>query len=60
MVGVSHFNFAAPPFEYLMLRAAPEPWQPEDSLLTVLAMFNSLQGRQAIFEQTNAQLEEVR
>lgn len=42
---------AAPP-EYLVLRAAPEPWRPEDSILTVLAMFNTLQGRQALFEQT--------
>jgi len=42
---------AAPP-EYLVLRATPEPWRPEDSILTVLAMFNTLQGRQALFEQT--------
>ena len=42
----------APPFEYLVLRATPEPWQPEDSILTVLAMFNTLQGRQGLFEQT--------
>ena len=42
---------AVPP-EYLVLRATPEPWQPEDSILTVLAMFNTLQGRQALFEQT--------
>lgn len=42
----------AAPFEYLVLRATPEPWQPEDSILTVLAMFNTLQGRQAAFEQT--------
>lgn len=42
----------APPFEYLVLRAVPEPWLPEDSILTVLAMFNTLQGRQAAFEQT--------
>jgi penicillin G amidase len=47
---------AAPSFEYLMLRTAPEPWKPEDSLLAVLAMFISLQGRQAVFEQTNQQL----
>jgi len=33
-------------------RAAPEPWRPEDTILTVLAMFNTLQGRQALFEQT--------
>ncbi len=37
----------APPFEYLVLRATPEPWHAEDSILTVLAMFNTLQGRQA-------------
>jgi len=42
---------AAPP-EYLLLRAVPQPWRPEDSILTVLAMFNTLQGRQALFEQT--------
>ena len=40
----------APPFEYLLLRTTPEPWQPEDSILTVLAMFNNLQGKQAGFE----------
>jgi len=43
---------AAPPFEYLVLRTVPEPWLPEDSILTVLAMFNTLQGRQGLFEQT--------
>ncbi len=42
---------AVPP-EYLVLRATPEPWRPEDTILTVLAMFNTLQGRQALFEQT--------
>lgn len=42
----------APPFEYLVLRTAPEPWRAEDSILTVLAMFGTLQGRQAAFEQT--------
>jgi penicillin amidase len=50
---------AAPAFEYLMLGTAPEPWKPEDSLLTVLAMFISLQGRQAVFEQTNQQLRDA-
>lgn len=42
---------AVPP-EYLVLRVAPEPWRPEDTILTVLAMFNTLQGRQALFERT--------
>lgn len=42
----------SPPFEYLVLRATPEPWRPEDAILTVLAMFNTLQGRQVLFERT--------
>jgi penicillin amidase len=42
----------APPFEYLMLRASPEAWRSEDTILTVLAMFVTLQGRQASFEQS--------
>jgi penicillin amidase len=49
---------AAPP-EYLVLRATPEPWLPEDSILTVLAMFNTLQGRQAMFEQTIGQMRDA-
>lgn len=43
---------AAPPIEYHVLRATPEPWRPEDTILTVLAMFSTLQGRQAQFEMT--------
>lgn len=42
---------AAPP-EYLLLRAQPAPWKAEDTLLTTLAMFNTLQGRQVAFEST--------
>ena len=42
----------APPFEYLVLRATPEPWRPEDAILTVLPLFNTLQGRQVLFERT--------
>ncbi|HEY0511813.1 MAG TPA: penicillin acylase family protein [Thermoanaerobaculia bacterium] len=30
------------PFEYLMLRADPAPWRPEDSILAVYAMFFEL------------------
>ena len=52
-------DLAAPPFEYLVLRAAPEPWLPEDSILTVLAMFNTLQGRQAFFEQSHGALRDT-
>jgi penicillin amidase len=49
----------APPFEYLVLSATPEPWQPEDSILTVLAMFNTLQGRQATFERSHGALRDT-
>jgi penicillin G amidase len=42
----------AAPVEYLALRTSPDPWRPEDSILTVLAMFNTLQGRQPQFEST--------
>jgi penicillin amidase len=52
-------SLAAPSFEYLLLGTRPEPWKAEDSILTVLAMFLSLQGRQAIFEQTNQQLRDA-
>lgn len=34
------------PFEYGLLRQAPKPWQPEDSLLAVLSMYLDLQGAQ--------------
>jgi penicillin amidase len=52
-------SLSAPPFEYLLLQATPEPWKPEDSILTVLAMFWTLQGRQAAFEETNQQLRDA-
>jgi penicillin amidase len=55
--GLNHL--AAPPFEYLVLRTKPEPWLPEDSILTVLAMFNTLQGRQAGFEQSHGALRDT-
>ena len=37
---------SAPPFEYLLLRSAPEPWRPEDTPLAVYAMYLDLQGQQ--------------
>jgi penicillin amidase len=40
-----------PPFEYLALRTTPEPWRPEDTVLTLYAMFLQLQddgGRREI------------
>ncbi len=33
----------ARPFEYLLLRQSPEPWEPEDSVLVVYAMYLDLQ-----------------
>ncbi|HUO95476.1 MAG TPA: penicillin acylase family protein [Steroidobacteraceae bacterium] len=36
-------SLRARPFEYLLLRSAPEPWRAEDSVLAVLAMFLQLQ-----------------
>ena len=42
----------APPFEYLLLRATPEPWRPEDSMLTAIAMYTTLQGAQWDYEKT--------
>lgn len=36
-------SLGARPWEYLLLRAEPEPWRPEDSVLVVLTMFVDLQ-----------------
>ncbi len=43
---------AAEPFEYLALRLTPEPWTPEDSMLTLIAMSVTLQGSQWEYERT--------
>jgi penicillin amidase len=45
-------SLGASPIEYHVLRVTPELWKTEDTILTVLAMFNTLQGRQAQFEAT--------
>lgn len=50
---------AAQPFEYVLLRTSPAPWTPEDSLLTILAMFHTLQGRQLPFEMTLGTMHDV-
>jgi len=34
----------AAPFEYALLRSAPEPWRPQDSVLVTYAMYLDLQG----------------
>lgn len=39
-------SLGAPPFEYLLIGAEPAPWRPEDTLLTVLAMYHTLQSDQ--------------
>jgi penicillin amidase len=41
-----------PPFEYLALRATPEPWREEDSVLVILAMFLELQDDTGAREST--------
>jgi len=47
----------ARPFEYLLLRAQPAPWRPEDVLLAALAMWLDLQGSGAWHEQQMDRLE---
>ena len=52
-------SLSAAPIEYHVLGVTPEPWKPEDTILTVLAMFNTLQGRQPQFESTFGALRET-
>ena len=40
-------SLGARPFEYLVLRAAPEPWRPEDSILAIYGMFMQLNDSRA-------------
>lgn len=40
----------AKPWEYLALRTEPQPWAPEDSILTVFAMFADLQDEEGLYE----------
>jgi penicillin amidase len=49
---------AAPP-EYLLLRVAPRPWQAEDSVLVVAAMFFDLQDSGGVREARAALLHEA-
>ncbi len=49
---------AAPP-EYLLLRVAPRPWRPEDSVLVVAAMFFQLQDSGGVREARAALLHEA-
>ncbi len=50
---------AAPPFEYLLLRVAPEPWRPEDTPLVVYAMYLDLQGQQWLRESARGVLRDT-
>ena len=50
---------AAPPFEYLLLRQAPEPWRAEDTLLVVLAMFIRLQDDDGTYESVLATMHDI-
>lgn len=43
-------SLQAPPFEYFVLRAKPEPWKTEDSILVVLTMFVDLQDHEGRYE----------
>ena len=49
----------ASPFEYLILRQAPQPWKAEDSVLVVLAMFVTLQNPSGEYESTLATMHDV-
>jgi penicillin amidase len=48
-----------PPFEYLALRTDPAPWKPEDTLLTLLAIFVDLQGQKWQRESALALMDEL-
>jgi penicillin amidase len=47
-------TLGAPPFEYLLLGQAPQPWRAEDSLLVILSMFITLQDPDGRYESTLA------
>ncbi|RUQ37868.1 MAG: penicillin acylase family protein [Candidatus Competibacteraceae bacterium] len=50
---------ATSPFEYLLLRTAPEPWRSEDTLLTIYAMYLDLQGQQWALESARGVLHDT-
>ncbi len=43
-------SLSAKPFEYYVLRAEPEPWQPADSILTMYTMYLQLNDARAFGE----------
>lgn len=49
----------APPFEYLLLRADPSPWLPEDSLLVIYSMYLDLQDERGRRESSYGVMHDV-
>lgn len=47
----------AAPFEYALLRAAPEPWRPQDSILVTYALYLDLQGTEPRLQLARARAE---
>ena len=47
LAGLQH-----PPFEYLALRTEPSPWEVEDSMLVVFAMYKVLQDESGSYDST--------
>lgn len=47
------------PFEYFVLRQKPEPWKPEDTVLTICAMFLDLSLSTAFIEHTSSMVADV-
>ena len=52
-------DLKAVPFEYLLLRAQPEPWTAEDTVLTGFAMYVSLQEADGLTERRRGAAREV-
>ncbi|HEU5079520.1 MAG TPA: penicillin acylase family protein [Opitutaceae bacterium] len=52
-------SLKSPGFEYMVLRAKPQPWKPEDSILMIYAMTLDLQEDRANYEQSLACVRDV-
>ena len=46
------------PFEYLMMRADPQPWRPQDTFLVLFAMFRQLQEEEGFHEVAASQMQD--
>jgi penicillin amidase len=55
-VNAARENLRVRPFEYLLLRATPEPWMAEDSVLVAYAMYLDLNDSNAVRELERARL----